>query len=171
MSALAQLETTLANIFKPAPNLPKNVREALAKAWPWVTLVCAILQLLGAWALWGLLTAADRMSDYAFYYTRDTYSFSSGEKMIVYAAAALLVVEGVLLLMAFSELQKRSARGWRLVFLVAVLNVLYSITVLLIRDRGFGSFFLNGIASVIGFYLLFQLKPLFKAKARKAPRV
>jgi hypothetical protein len=68
----------------------------------------------------------------------------------------------VILLMAYPHLVKRARRGWDLLFLGSLLNVVYSLVSVFIDGRGFSNFLLSLVGSAIGFYLLFQIKDRYK---------
>lgn len=162
MAVLNDLETKLEDVFKGAPKLSDSTKESLAKLWPWLALIFGILQLAAAWALWGLIRTSDRILDTAntisLYYTGRSVGYSSMDKFWIYLGVAMLVVDAVILLLAYPHLVKRARRGWDLLFLGSVINVVYSIVTIFISGRGFGSFLMGLIGSAVGFYLLFQVK-------------
>lgn len=172
MDALHKLENQLAGLFKDTPKLSASSKETLASVWPWLALVFGILQLLAAWALWGLVQVAERATDLAnsisLYYTGTQVGLTAMDKNIIYLSLIVLVVDAVILLMAFPELKKRTKRGWDLVFLGAVLNIVYSVLTIFIDGRGLGSFLFNLIGIFIGLYLLFQVREKFGKSASAA---
>lgn len=165
MSAIRKAENTIGGLFKGVPNLPDSSKESLAKAWPWIALVFGILQVLAAWGLWGVVRLVDRTADivntYSIYYTGNSVALSGMDKTLIYLGVLVLLVDGVLLLLAFPKLKNRSRSGWDLLFLGALLNLGYAVLSLFIRDRGIGTFIMNLIGSGIGFYLLFQVREKF----------
>lgn len=162
MALLKQAESSLADVFKGAPPLSDSAKNSLVKAWPWIALVFGILQILAAWGLYGLTKTAERLSDianiYSAYYTGTTVGLSSTDRMIIYLGLVVLLVDGVILLLAFSPLKARQSRGWDLLFLGALLNLVYGIIAVFINGRGVGSLIFSLIGSAIGFYLLFQVR-------------
>lgn len=168
MALVKDLETNLAKIFKDLPHLPESSREGLAKVWPWLALIGGILQLLVAWGLWGLTRVVDYYSDLAnslsVYYTGRAAGLSSGDKMVIYLGILLLVVDAVILLMAFPKLQKRERGGWDLLFLGALLNLVYAVVTIFIDARGVSSFIGSLVGSALGFYLLFEVQSKFSKK-------
>lgn len=166
MAVLDKAEASLATIFKDLPQLPDSTKEGLAKVWPWLALVGGVIQLFAALALWRLASWADRINEagdaLSAYYTSYAVGPSGLDKTIIYLGAVLLLVEAVLLLMAFSKLQKRQQAGWRLLFVVALLNLAYAVLQIFTFQRGFGSFIFSLIGSGIVFYLLFQIREKFK---------
>ena len=166
MGVLKNLEKQLEGVFKAAPKLPKDSKESLAKIWPILALVFGILQLLAAGLLWGLIGNINRYLDTAntisLYYIGAPTAYTAADKTWIYVGIAVLLVDAVILLMAYPHLVKRARRGWDLLFIGSLVNVAYSIVSLFIADRGISSFLFGLIGSAVGFYLLFQVKPLYK---------
>lgn len=170
MIATKQLETKIGDLFKGAPPLPENAKKSLVNAWPWIALIFGVLQLLAAWGLWGLTRYVDRLNDVtntlSMYYTGRAAGMSSLDKTIIYLALIVLVVDAVILLMAYPELKKKSKAGWDLLFLGSLINLAYAVVSIFIDDRGFGSFIFSLLGSAIGFYLLFQVKDHYTHKSK-----
>ncbi len=168
MELVKKLEKSLEGVFKDAPSLPANAKKNLVAVWPWLALIFGILQLAAAWALWRLLDATQPLIDLtnqlSQYYGGSSVGYSAFDKTVIYLGIATLVLDGVILLMAFSPLQKLQRRGWDLLFLGSVLNVVYSVVAVFISGRGFGSFIMGLVGSALGFYLLFQIKDSYKGK-------
>lgn len=168
MELVKKLETKLADVYKGAPALPKKAKDAIVEYWPYVVLVLGVLQLLAAWALWGLIDKYGEVETFvntlSAYYGGGTVGLSSSDKMIIYVGIGLLVVEAVLMLMAFSPLKNRQRRGWELLFLVSLLQVVYAVVNIFMYNYGVGSFIMNLIGAAIGFYFLFQIRDYYKAK-------
>jgi hypothetical protein len=162
MDSVKKLEKTIGDLFKGAPALSEGNKEGLVKAWPWIALIFGILQLLAAWGLWRLTRVTNALNDISTYYLGSQYGLTTGDKMIIYLGLAMLVIDGVILLMAYPELKKRARRGWDLLFIGALLNAVYSVVTLFIDARGVGSFIFSLIGSAIGFYLLFQVREKYK---------
>lgn len=168
MDSVKKLENKLGELFKDAPALPENVKEFLVKAWPVIALVFGVLQLLAAIGLWSLARSVERLDNMVNFYTYQT-GLSTTDRLAIYLGIAILIVDAVILLTAYPHLKKRAARGWDLLFLGSLINVAYSLVSLFINDRGVGSFFFSAIGSIIGFYLLYQVRPFYKAKVEKKP--
>lgn len=162
MTALKQLESKIGGLFKSAPPLSESAKKSLVGAWPWIALIFGILQLLAAWGLWNLTRYVDRLSDLSntlsMYYTGESAALSSFDKTVIYLALIVLVVDAVILLMAYPELKKRTSRGWDLLFLGSLINAAYAVVSLFIDDRGVSSFIFSVLGSAVGFYLLYQVK-------------
>lgn len=165
MKALKGIEDKLGDFFKGLPQLPDSSKEGLVNIWPWLALVAGILQLWAAWALYDLSKFASRLGDIAdslsIYYTGNSVGPSSMDKTIIYLGIVILVVDAVILLMAFPKLKVRAKSGWDLLFLASVLNLAYAVVQIFTYNRGVGSFIGSLIGSAIGFYLLFQVREKF----------
>lgn len=165
-----QAEKKLAEIFKDTPNLSEKNKESLAKAWPIIALVFGVLQILAAWALLGLTRTTERLlNQYNNIYSElggASATLSAFDRTVIYLGIGALLVDGVILLMAYSPLKERKRRGWDLLFLAALINLIYGVLSMFIQNRGVGSLFWSIVSSVIGFYLLFQVQNKF-SKASK----
>lgn len=174
MELVRTLENKLADLYKGAPALSKNTKETLANIWPYLTAVVAVLQLWAAWALWDLINKYNQVEDvvtgFLGNYLSDQYTLSSGEKMVIYVGVALLAVQAVILLLAFSPLKNRQRKGWDLVFLVSLLQIVYAVVSLFVFNHGLGDFIFNLLGAAIGFYFLFQIRDQYKgaSSAKKA---
>ncbi len=169
MGALQNAEKSLEGVFKDLPKLPDSSKEALAKFWPWLALIAGIVQILAALALWRLLSWADRFTDgvseFSRLYTGVAVGPSSFEKTIIYLGVLILIVDALILLMAYPHLKRRAKQGWDLLFLGALINAVYSVLQVFTYQRGLGDFIFGLIGSAFGFYLLFQVKEKFNSKS------
>lgn len=163
MELVKKAETALAGIYKGAPKMSDKSRESLAKAWPIIALVFGVLQLWAVWVLWDLVRVADRTISYFGTYLGGVYGYSAKDKFFIYLGIVMLAVDAVILLMAYSPLKNRQKKGWDLLFLGALLNVVYGVANLFITGRGVADFIGSLIGSAIAFYLLFQVREKFKA--------
>lgn len=150
MRVVEQLETPVVQAFKSVPRLPESGVAALVKAWPYLALVFGILQLLGAYSAWRVTQFVEQ---YAYYRVVEP-----GDQFIVYIGIAIMLAQAVIFFMAFSPLQRRAKRGWDLLFLVGVVNVVYAVVALFMSGYGFGSFLMSLLTAAIGFYLLVQTR-------------
>jgi hypothetical protein len=69
----------------------------------------------------------------------------------------VMVISGILLFMAFNPLRERSHRGWMLLFWSDMLSVATFVLTLVSNGGWLGSV----IGMIIGFYLLFQIRPAY----------
>jgi predicted neutral ceramidase superfamily lipid hydrolase len=159
MSAVKKAENQLEQIFKGLPQLPEASKESLVKAWPWIALIFGVLQLIVALALWNFVRNFDSsyLNSVSLYLT-GREALSGFDKMVIYFGLLILVVDGIILLMAYPALKTRSRRGWDLLFLGSLLNVAYAVVALFMRDHGMGTFLSSLVGSAVGFYLLFQVR-------------
>ncbi len=169
MASVKKIENGLADVFKGLPKLPESSKDSLVKIWPWIALVGGILQIFAAYSLWKLVHYTNAVIDYvnqtSIYLTGKSIAPTGGEKFVVYLGIIMLLAEGVIMIMAYSPMKSRLRRGWDLVFLATLLNVVYAVVQVFTYHRGFGSFLGNLFGSAIGFYLLFQVRDRF-AKSR-----
>lgn len=169
MKQLDQAEKSLSGVFKDLPPLPPSAKESIVRVMPWIALVFGVIQVVAAWAVYGLARVVDRAADLvntysAFYAAVAPVHLSAFDRTIIYLGAVVLLVDGVIGILAFNELKKRSAHGWDLLFLAALVNVAYAVIAIFINNRGFGSFLSNLLGSAIGFYFLFQIRSAYKGK-------
>jgi len=166
MAFLQSAEKQVGGLFKGMPQMSKQSKESLVNAWPLIALVIGVLQLWAAWILWQAASWVDRLSDFAnqiAVYTGGHAGISSTDKTIMYLGIILLVVDAVILLMAYPQLKARARRGWDLLFLGSLIYAVYAVvTLFMARNGGVGSFIFNLLGSGVGFYLLFQVRELYK---------
>jgi hypothetical protein len=163
MRAIRKVEKNLERFFKDAPKLPTNSRESLVRAMPWLAFVLGGLQTFAAWTLWHYLEVADRLETYRSLYIEPLDTPSGLSKLLILIGVAVLLVEAVLFLTASAHLKKRKQRGWDLFFAAVLLNVVYSALSLFMSGRGWWAFLVSLLGSMIGFYLLFQVRGKYKA--------
>ncbi len=169
---MGQLEEKLDELLvKKAPfQLPANAREGLVKAMPWLTLLGGVVMLWGAWALWQLVGWANDVAtvtnQFSQYYGVG-YVAPVGMAPLLWVSLAVLVVEAVLFFMAFPALQARKKSGWNLLFWVSLLNAAEAV-VQAVGYTNFGSLIGALIGSVIGLYLLFQIRSYYTGVAKPA---
>jgi hypothetical protein len=82
----------------------------------------------------------------------------------------LLLVNTVIFIVAYFSLRSKTDNGWLTVFSGLLVYVLYGVFALFSPiDGGLGAFIMTLIFCFIGFYILYQIKPLYtvKLKAKK----
>ena len=149
-STLATLEDTLDLYFgQKAPPMPLNVKELFVRFAPWVTLVLLIITLPAVLIALGLGALAAPLA----FLVGPGYGVSYG---VTYTLAMIILGVSVLLeALSIPGLFKRSRQGWRFAYYAVLVNVVGSLI-------GFN--FVGAIVSaVVGFYILFQVKPLYGA--------
>ena len=169
MSALQPLETSLNDLFvKKAPPLPDNGKKALVQYLPIINLVFGVISLLLAFSLYH--TA--HLFNGAAAYVNNLSQYYGGQKVVtdhftfvVWLAIAMLAVEGLLYVLAYSPLKAHKKSGWDLTFYALLVNVAYGVIAAFTYYGGMGRLFGALLTSVIGGYLLFQIR----ASYLKAP--
>jgi len=145
-TSLGKLEETLElYLVKKAPfQIPANIKELIAKFGPWLILigiVFALPMILTAFGLGAVLAPLGVLA---------------GAGLSIFSILSTLVLVVVLILeaMAIPGLLKRSIKGWNLLYYSTLLNAVSNLI----------SFNLGGliIGSLISFYILFQIKELYK---------
>lgn len=171
MAQLDKLETALDDTLnKKAPfKIPENGRQSLAGALWWLALIFGVLQLWAAWAFWRSAHYVDRLVDYA-----NSLSSLYGGPMVnhlgffFYVSLVVLLLSAVLMLLAAPQLKAMRKAGWNLLFYGLLVNVAYSVVVLFADYGGFDNFLWGLVSSVVGAYLLFQVRDQFMKSHHKA---
>lgn len=139
----------LEDIFKNLPHLPKGLVDFLVSITPWLAGLAGILSILG-----GLSSVSGQQRVNRFMSNligiSNTYWLLSG---------IISIIVGVLLLLAFSHLRNKKIEGWMLLFWADILGVIHSVLAIVYLN----SSLVGTIISVlIGFYILFEIKPAYK---------
>lgn len=143
-ASLSSLESTLEEYFvKKAPfQLPPGAKEAIVKFGPWIMLILLVMSLPIIFAALGLSAAlmpATMMAGYSPLYN-----------VGLWISVASLVVDAF----ALPGLFARKMSGWRLAFYASLLSVVSSLVM--------GQIVSAIISAVIGLYILFQVKSMYK---------
>ena len=164
---LNDLAKKLEPLFKGLPPLPKGAKEWLVKAWPILALIFGVLQLLAVWGLWQSGHLVNSLATYT-----NTLSHIYGTGVVVnnlgvfyWISLIVLAVDAVILLLAYPGLKARSISGWNMLFLAAIVNVVYGIVSAF--DSGYGNFgnlIFSLIGAAIAFYFLFQIRSYYVGK-------
>jgi hypothetical protein len=146
----AMLEDTLDLYFgQKAPAMPPNVKELFVRFAPWVTLVLLLITLPAVLIALGLGALAAPLA----FLVGPGYGVSYG---VTYTVAMLILgISVVLEAMSLPGLFKRTRQGWQLAYYAVLVNVVGSLI-------GF-NFVSALISAVVGFYILFQVRPLYGA--------
>ena len=137
------MQSMMEEWFKKLPPLPANAVDAIYGITPWIALVFGIIGVLGALSGFGILT---------FLVPFAVLSGASGYGLGMISAVGWLI-SSVLMLLAFTGLKAGKISGWNMLFWSEVVSVVSSLVAF-----SLGSV----IGAVIGFYLLFQIKPKYK---------
>lgn len=150
---VSALESTLASFFAKTPHLPHNIVEILVMIAPWLALLFGVLGLLALFPMLMLIP----MASFSAPMMGAVAAYGSYPMMIVAVAAG--IVSTVLNLLAFRPLLKQLKKGWNLLFYSTLLS-----TVVTIAQIAFGfSGALSIIGSLIGLWLLFEVRNVYKA--------
>ncbi len=130
--------------FLKLPALPKNARQTLVNITPWIALIFGILGVLAGLAGFGILTAFSPL-----------IAMGSGFNgaAITLVSAVLSLIASILLLLAFPGTKKRKMQGWKMLFWSEIASIIGAIIVISLSGVLF---------SLIGFYLLYQIKSYYK---------
>ena len=164
MQLLSQLETSLSDLFKGTPELPEKSKKSLVKYLPKIILVVGILQLFAAWFLWQATRFVGSLYRVSDIISGIEVGPSNFQKLMMYFGIIMLVIDSIILLKAYPLIEKKLKQGWDLLFLGSVINVVYSVLNFFMYNRGFSGFLLNLVGSVIGFWLLFQIRASYTKK-------
>lgn len=128
--------------------------------WPWVALVFGVSQLVAAGVMMRLLrtaTAAEQLMS-----AQPVLSVS--ERLAMSAGVGVLAVNAAILFMALPGLRRRSHGGWRLLLLGFLLNLGYVTVSFFIPGRGVVPAIMGTVGSVVGLYLLLQVRGYFTSR-------
>ncbi|MDO8335205.1 MAG: hypothetical protein Q7T74_00260 [Candidatus Saccharibacteria bacterium] len=167
MEALHTIEKQLAPLFKDLPAIPKGFKDFLVQYWPYIALFLGVVQLFAAWSLFALVSFASSVINYAntvSVYTGQPVGYTGLELTAAWVGIAVLVVNAIIFIVAFSPLTKKAKRGWDLLFLATLINAVYGLTQVFISVRGFGGLLSSLVGTAIGLYLLFQIRDRYTAK-------
>lgn len=176
MAASNQLESKLNDVFgKSAPQLPTNGKKMLVEWAPWVALVVGVLSLWAAYALWGWAHVASGILDLAnsvcnTYGGAACITPTDSMTLWIWLSLAVLIVEGALYLLAFPGLRAHKKAGWNYLYWGALINLVF-VVLNLVSGYGFQNFFGSLLGSVVGLWLLFQVRDMYmgeRARASKA---
>ena len=156
-------------LFTGLPKLPHNGRDALVKAMPWIAGIFGVLQVLAFIGLVQLAFWADRFADYANQFSAYSQTAPVGTfSLFLWLSIFVLLIDAVILLMAVSPLNKRQKKGWDLLYLGVLINLVYGVIAAFdFYYGGAGRLFGAIISSSIGFYLLYQIKSQYHAAHHK----
>ena len=147
-NVMTQLEDTLDEYFgKKAPALPQNIKEILVKIAPYLVIISLIFTIPAILALIGLGSFVSTLAP------------MGGAQAVagvptMWVGILLLIPVAILEAMAVPGLFSRKITAWRFIFWAEIISVISS----LVQINIVGAL----ISAVIGFYLLFQVKALYK---------
>ncbi|MFA5024962.1 MAG: hypothetical protein WC503_00445 [Candidatus Shapirobacteria bacterium] len=142
---LGQIEDKLDYYFgKKAPVMPENIKELIVKYSPYLTIAVLVFSLPALLLAFGLTTVAMPFAYMSG--VRPGFSFS----LIGIISLAALVFE----VLAIPGLFKKTKQAWKYMFYASLISFLSSVLSL-----NLGSIIIGG---AISFWILFQIKSLYK---------
>lgn len=174
MDKVHKIENKLAGVFKDLPAMPKNGRKAIVEWLPIIVLVVAVLQVLAAFSLIKVYRDADRfitgVQTVFGGMLGAPVGLSAFDKLIIITSIVMLFVQAAIMFMAYNPLKAKLKRGWDLLFLTSLLQVVYAVLTTFIDARGAGSMIMSLLGAAIGFYILFQIRDAYSKKAHALPK-
>ena len=169
MNQLNPLETSLVKANKDLPKLPKGFTDFLVQIAPWVTLLGGIFSIYSAYVIWKWAHLSNGLVDYA----NSISQLYGGEAVaderltvMLWVGMAVLGVMGVIYLMAFSPLKEKKKKGWDLLFLATIVNIVYGV-VMLFSDYSYGGGIVGTVlGALIGWYFLFQIRDYYTGSVK-----
>ena len=166
MSAVDSLEKSLDGVFgsKSPVKLPENGKKAIVQWLPWISVVLGVLTLWGAYALYHWARVANDVVNYVNELSRlygGSAVTASRWSVGIWVSLIVVAVEGVIYLAAYPGLKARKKTGWNLLFYGALLNLVYGIILLFTDYGGVGNFVGYLVGTVIGLWLLFQIRSAY----------
>jgi len=166
---LAPLEAALDGVFgeKASFQLPKDIKELLVKIAPWLALLSGIFGIYTAYNMWRVAHFVNEWTD-SINRTYGNYGLRAPSSvvdlgLVFYISIATMIVFAILALLAFPGLKAKKKIGWNLMFYSMIASVAYGIVSLFYSGGGVGSLLSAVIGSVIGMYILFQVRSHYKA--------
>jgi hypothetical protein len=171
VAEVQKLENWLNNfIVNKTPSLPEGVKNFIVKITPWISLLLAIILLIGVYGLWYWTHHAKQLvnslNNYESQHGLAPTSLTAIHHMtlLFWLDMVILSAEAAAYIIAFSGTLKRLKRGWNWLYYASLINLLYSIIIVL---TGYGTFsnFLGGLlGTAISLYFLFQIRSKYKFK-------
>ncbi len=143
-----QWTKALDDSYAKLPALPKGATDFIVNISPWLALIFGVLSILVGVSAFGFLAV---LSPFAAVTGAGAYAITG------LLSSLVLLVQGVIMIVAFPSLKKRGQRGWNLMFWSLVLSVVSSVLSLNV----FGVV-QSVVGSLIGYYFLYQIKSYYK---------
>lgn len=154
MAALGSLEKTLDELLvKKAPfQLPANAKEWIVQFSPWITLILLILLLPAVLVVLGLGVALGGLAS--------AHGLPVGP--LYWVAMLVLLAQIVVMAISIPALMKRKRSGWELVFYSELASAVYAVVNWLSHPFDIVGLIGALIGVLIGLYVLFQIRPLYR---------
>lgn len=168
MDSINKLEMMAVSWYKTLPHLPREFRNWLAtNAW-WLALVGVIL---GGLAVFSLISATFLVGAVLTGAAGIAGAAVGGVVFIaVLLSLTLSVVDLVLIAIAINPLKEMKRRGWKLLFLTVLINVL-SLAIHFLFTIDFFGLIWGLLMTAVGAYFLFEIRDEYKEepKAKHVP--
>jgi len=145
------------DLYKTLPDLPKGLVEFLVKIAPYLALLSAVVILIFGPFIGLLGTLASILT------------LSPTYMVWVVLTVVVMLAEAALWIMAFKPLQNREMIGWIYMFWAMALGVVMGAVDLL--NGNAGSLIGSVISALIGYYVLFQMKPFYGKMAEMTEKM
>lgn len=168
MESLRKLETTVALWYKNAPHLPRSGQQWLAtNAW-WLVLIGVILGAVGVFSIIsGVLLAGAVLTGVGGAVGAALGGIALLAVLVALVFAIADVVLGAVAIMPLKSMQRR---GWTLLFVIVLVNVLSIVVTFLFNFSLFGLVW--GLLCVaVGAYFLFEIRDFYEAEKPARKRV
>lgn len=143
-----QWTKALDDSYAKLPALPKGATDFIVNIAPWLSLIFGVLSILVGVSAFGFLAV---LSPFAAVAGAGAYAITG------LLSSLVLLVQGVIMIVAFPSLKKRGQRGWNLLFWSLILSVVSSVLSLNV----FGVV-QSVVGALIGYYFLYQMKSYYK---------
>jgi len=130
--------------FSKLPALPKSVNEVIVKISPWIAIIFGVLGVLGSIVALGFVTVLAPFI---------AMGAGIGQASGGIIGVILALISSALLVFAFPGLNRRSEKGWTLLFYSEVVSAVASVVALSVGGL---------VGNLIGFYIIFQIKSYYK---------
>lgn len=147
---MEQLEKFFEDLFtkKIAWQIPAKGKEFIVQVAPWVVIIIAVLSIPAVLTIFGLGSIFGSLA----------LSLGVSMGFRYYLGIAILVIQIILMFMAFSGLKDRKIKGWRYIFYSDLVSGVYG----LVSAYNVGGAIWSLLGTAIGLYILFQVKSYYK---------
>ncbi|HSW80767.1 MAG TPA: hypothetical protein VLG40_00050 [Candidatus Saccharimonas sp.] len=172
---MQKLERWLNSIFvtKAPYTISQSGRQSLVSAMPWIALAAGAVMVWIAYLAWQALAFVGHFSAVANDLAQSLYGRPYAQyhdlSFLLWVALVVLIVEAVLFFVAYPNLRDRKKFGWNLVFWVALINIAEAVLQVVATGDVLG-FTGQLLGSVVGLYLLFQMRAMYLPTAPPSAR-
>jgi hypothetical protein len=157
---LRELELKVGGWFKEVPHLPTSAQTWLASNIWWMALVGGIVSVIVAlFAVMGLIATLPFMSFGIFFGAHGAWWL-----ITTLISLAFTVVAAVLLLQASGPLRRMAKKGWVLLFVLLLVNIISTAVVAVVSDSVYAllsNLLVGVIFLAIAAYLLYEIRGYF----------